>query len=361
MNGVEIPSRMNTLHDYRMRGGSIAAAFPIHYPRELLRAFDFLPVEVWGPPHVTGSLGEAHLQPYICSIVRNSLSFIQSGSLDAVDLLLVPHACDSLQGLGSLLLDFVPPQQPVLTLYLPRGRRASDVAYLSAELRALYHRLQSITGLSPSNSELLASIHREEEADGMLFRLHHERRHIPLPDEAFYRLVRSREYLPAEQFALLAKDSLSHAAQSELPGIPIILSGILPEPMGILSALNEIGARVVGDDLACCGRRLYPDGRSDEPFQRMAERIIYAPPDPTRGSPIHERLEYLQRLAKDSAARGVVFYDVKFCEPELFDLPKLRQGLHEAGIPSLSVEVDISDGLSQPVMNRLAAFIEMMP
>jgi benzoyl-CoA reductase/2-hydroxyglutaryl-CoA dehydratase subunit BcrC/BadD/HgdB len=56
----------------------------------------------------------------------------------------------------------------------------------------------------------------------------------------------------------------------------------------------------------------------------------------------------------------VIFYDIKFCEPELFDLPLLRQGLLKSGIPSLSVEVDISDGHSQPVLNRLEAFLEMI-
>lgn len=360
MNGVEIPSRMNTLYDYQRRGGSIAAVFPIHYPRELLRAFHFLPVEVWGPPQVTGSLGESHLQPYICSIVRNSLSFIQSGGLDIVDLLLIPHACDSLQGLGSLLLDFMPPRQPVLTLYLPRGKRASDVDFLANEFFGIYHRLQTITGCSPSEKELMTSIRLEEEADGLLLKLHRQRRQILLSNEAFYRLIRSREYLPAERFIILAKDTLSETVAAEPLDNPIILSGILPEPMSIFSSLTEMGAWVVADDLACCGRRIYPPGHSDQPFQRMAERILYAPPDPTRGSPIHERLEYLLQLVKDSGARGVVFYEVKFCEPELFDLPKLRQGLLDAGIPSLQVEVDIREGLSQPIINRLAAFIEMI-
>jgi hypothetical protein len=143
--------------------------------------------------------------------------------------------------------------------------------------------------------------------------LHRQHRHIPLSDESFYRLIRSREFLPAEQFIILAKDVLSQTRESELPGNPIILSGILPEPMSIFSSLTEIGAWVVDDDLACCGRRIYPPGHSDEPFQRMAERMIYAPPDPTRGSPIHERLEYLLQLVKDSAAR--VVFEMSSREP----------------------------------------------
>ncbi len=92
----------------------------------------------------------------------------------------------------------------------------------------------------------------------------------------------------------------------------------------------------------------------------MAESLLAAPPDPTRGSSIQERLEHLLRLIGTSGAKGVIFYDVKFCEPELFDLPQLRQGLREAGIPSLTVEVDINDELTQSVLTRLAAFLEMI-
>ena len=88
--------------------------------------------------------------------------------------------------------------------------------------------------------------------------------------------------------------------------------------------------------------------------------MIGAPPDPTRGSPIHERLEHLVSLAEGSGAKGVVFYDIKFCEPELYDLPQLRQGLRQAGLPSISIEVDLNDALDQPSLNRLAAFLEMI-
>ncbi len=360
MERLEIPRRANVIHEYQQQGGSVAAVFPIHYSRALLRAFDFLPVEVWGPPRVSGTSGDAHLQPYVCSIVRNALSFLESGGLDVVGLLLVPHACDLLQGLGSILLDFVRPPRPVLTLYLPRGRRESDVDFLANEFRILYQRLETIRGQSPSEAALMSSIQREEEADRLLVDLHRQRQRMPLDDELFYRLIRSREYLPAEKFAVFAQDFLSQAKAAERKETPIILSGIVPEPMSLFKALAEMGGRVAADDLACCGRRLYPAGQSDDPFQRMAESIVYAPPDPTRGSPIGERLDHLLRLVKTSAARGVVFYDVKFCEPELFDLPQLRQGLRQAGIPSLTVEVDLNDELSQPILNRLAAFLEML-
>jgi benzoyl-CoA reductase/2-hydroxyglutaryl-CoA dehydratase subunit BcrC/BadD/HgdB len=355
-----LPRRSEVIPAYKEGGGLVAAVFPIHYPRSLFRAFDILPVEVWGPPRIDTSYGVAHVQPYVCSIVHNALSFLETGGLRETDVLVVPHACDSLQGLGSVLIDFVSPAQPVIPIYLPRGRRESDIGFLTHELRAVYRRLEVITGRAPTDMDLLRSIEREETADRVLMRLHQNRRRLPLPNLAFYRLIRSREYLPAETFIDLGQEALEQVGDVIMKGLPILMSGIVPEPMQLLEAISEMGGLVAGDDFACCGRRLYPTGTSQDPFRRMAERILAAPPDPTRGSGIDERKDHLLRLAETSGAQGVVFYDVKFCEPELFDLPILRRELQATNIPSIAIEVDINDPLSHQSLTRIEALLEMI-
>ena len=88
---LTLPGRMETIQSFKENGGSIAAVYPIHYPRSLFRAFDILPVEVWGPPKVDSDLGSRHLQPYVCSIVRNGLSFLLSGGLEVADIVIIPH------------------------------------------------------------------------------------------------------------------------------------------------------------------------------------------------------------------------------------------------------------------------------
>ena len=357
---LTIPLRKDLIRAHKAKGDLVAAVFPIHYPRALFNAFNILTVEVWGPPGMDSSFGGVHLQPYVCSIVQSALSFLQSGGLGDVDLLVVPHTCDSFQGFGSILLDFVHPKQPISTLYVPKGRRQSDIDFLAEELHALYQQLQEFTGLRPSDSDLLEHIQREESADGLLFELHQNRRRIPLSNIDFYRIVRSREYLPARQFIELANDTMASVTTEALTGIPIVLSGIVPEPMNILQAITEAGGTIVADDLACCGRRLYPSGEGDDPFQRMAHSIVNAPPDSTRGDSVQDRLDHLVTLVESSGAKGVIFLIVKFCEPELFYLPNLRKGLQTADIPSVTIETDINDPLSQQVRTRLEAFLEII-
>lgn len=355
---LQIPGRKATIENYRKRGGRIAAVLPIHYPRALFRAFDILPVEVWGPPGIEAK--DSRLQPYICSIARNALNFLFQGGLDVADVLVVPHTCDSLQGLGSILLDFVKPPKPVIPIYIPRGRRQSDVAFLAEEIQAVRQRLCDITGRAPSAEEFLECSIREERADQALSDLCARRCHLPIADIEFYRLARSREYLPAETFCDLAAAALAQAVPETAAKIPIVLSGIVIEPLTLLEKLWQKGATVAADDLACCGRRLYPAGQSLSPFERMAERIVYGPPDSTRGSPIEDRIDHIQGLVKRTGARGVVFYGIKFCEPEQFDLPELTRELQKKGVPSVAVEIDLSDPLSHQILTRIEAFLEMI-
>lgn len=357
---ITIPRRSEIARTHKQQGGLVGAVLPIHYPRALLRAFNILPIEVWGPPRIDASQGVVHLQPYVCSVVRNALSFLQMGGLDVADLIVVPHACDSLQGFGSVLIDFVKPVQPVIPLYVSRGGGDSAVEFLASEMRSVYQQLEDITHRSISNEDLMDSIRREEVADDLLGKLHRKRKHLQVSDYEFYRLIRAREFVPAETFSQLAQATLDQVSDSVREGIPIILSGIVPEPMELFKSISGFGGLVVADDLACCGRRLYPVGVSDDPFVRMAERILGAPPDWSRGSSIDDRLDYLIRLIEVAGVKGVVFYNVKFCEPELFDHPDLRKGLRDEGIATLIVEVDLNDPLSNQVLTRIEAFFEMI-
>jgi benzoyl-CoA reductase/2-hydroxyglutaryl-CoA dehydratase subunit BcrC/BadD/HgdB len=332
--------------------------FPIHYSRALLRAFGFLPVEVWGPPARPTTLGDAHLQAYTCTIVRLGLSFLLAGGLDRAELVVVPHGCDSLQGLGSLLLDFVPVGKPVLTLYLPRGERPAADRFLAAELGAMRRRLAELIGHDVTDAELGAAHEREEAADEALARLHADRLWLELGDRDLYRLIRAREYLPAERFTALAEAALAQRRAEPRTGIRVLLSGVVPEPMELFDHIAAAGGLVVADDLLCTGRRLYPRGSSAEPLTRMAESLLGGPPDSTRGSSLAERVAHVRALARASKAQVAVFTIVKFCEPEQFYWPPLREALERDGVRCVMMENDLAEPWSETTSTRLEALLE---
>ena len=354
---LQLPTRREVIAQARSRGRRVVAVLPYHYPRALLRAYGFHPIELWGPPRVSRDQGSRHFPPYTCDIVVRATSFLLQGGLDVVDAILVPHTCDALQGMGSVLGDFLHPHPPVLTLYLPRGRRASDRDFLVAELRRLGEALAGLSGAQPTAAAWEEAFAAEGAADAALADLYRRRPRLAVTDRAFYTAVRAREYLPAEEFGDLA----TSLPEGEPPaGVPLMLSGIVADPPDLFDHLAAVGARVVADDLAGGERRLYPPAGDGDPFTRLADRLIASPPDPTRGSPIAERAAHLCRRMEASGARGLVVYDVKFCEPELFDVPLLRSHLAESGFPLLHVEVEMGEDLGQQTLTRLEAFVETL-
>lgn len=352
-----LPTRREVIAEVRAAGRRPVAVLPYHYPRALLRAHGLHPLELWGPPGVSRDEGSRHFQPYTCDIVVRATSFLLRGGLEGVDALLVPHTCDALQGMGSVVGDFGPPSPPVLTLYLPRGVRSADRDFLVAELRRLGAALEAVGGTEPDGDAWDEAFAAEDAADRALAGLYDRRGGLALTDREFYTAIRAREYLTAEAFTALA----AALPEGEAPdGVGVMLSGIVSEPMDLFDHLNGLGARVVADDLACGGRRIYGPADGGDPYQRLADRLLGAPPDPTRGSPIAERVRWLQARMESSGARGLLIYDVKFCEPELFDVPLLRSHLAEAGFPLLHVEVEMGEGLSQQTLTRFEAFVETL-
>jgi len=140
----------------------------------------------------------------------------------------------------------------------------------------------------------------------------------------------------------------------------VVLSGLVPEPMSFLDIVSEAGATIAADDCACSGRRLYPEGGSELPLVRMAERILGASPCSMRGSPIQARIDHLLDLATRTQSKAVIFFEVKFCEPEQFYLPLVRAGLDAAGVRSIVLEVDVTDTLPRQAATRVEALLETL-
>lgn len=366
-----IPSRAEAIAAQVASGGRIAAVLPLHAPRALLRAFGLLPVEVWGPPGIDTSPGDARLQAYTCSIVRSGMAFLLRGGLDVADVVVIPHTCDSLQGLASVLLDFhagqgsapggAPGRQPqgLAPLYLPRDPGPSGAAFLASEIRALWRRLAERYGGGPSDSEIHAAIDREEAADAVLRDLLDSRLRLPWSDRDFYRLVRGREYLPAERFAAAGREALLARTDADLPGRRILLSGMVAEPSTLFDALRCAGAVVAADDLAGSGRRLYPATQAHDPAERMARALLGAAPCPTRGSPVGQRADHLAALASRSGCRAVLFWTVRCCEPELFYLPQVGRELQARGMATVTIEHEITQPMSESALTRIQALVEM--
>jgi len=101
-------------------------------------------------------------------------------------------------------------------------------------------------------------------------------------------------------------------------------------------------------------------GPMEDPFEVLAADYFAMPPCTTKGSPLDERVDDLLKKIEESGAKGVIFYMVKFCEPELFDVPQMVAAVKAAGVATLIIDVDLNQGLSGQLATRVEAFVEMI-
>lgn len=347
----------------RRQGRRSLAVLPILHPRELLTALDLLAVELWGPPGPPrGDAGR--LQTYVCAVARNALAFLGSGKADVVDGLLVPHTCDSLQGLATLLSDFGGWSKEVFVFQHARGDdRPSARAFVEGELRSLAASLEAWSGRRLDPDRLAWALRLHAGIDARRAALLDGRSRLPIDDAELYALLRRGEWLwPEEHLAELDSAVARLGSEPVQRGVPILVTGYVPEPSGLLAALNHAGAFVAADDYAAVGRRIARGPASDggDPWAALVDRIFSYPPCPTRGADQAARMRHIEGLLDRSGARGVLVHVQKFCEPELFDVPAIRKTFAARGVPVVVLEGELERELSGQAETRVEAFVEML-
>jgi len=363
---LEVTRKDHIARQREVHGRRSVAVLPVHYPKELLTALDILAVELWGPPGAPRGDAAGRLQTYVCALARNALAFLASGGADAVDGVLFPHTCDSIQGLATLATDFGGWSKRAFTFLHPKGpARPSARAFVESEMRSLAGALEELAGKRLEPARLAAALRLHAEIDAERAALLDARPRLAMTDPELYALLRRGEWLWPEDH--LAELRAARAAVRERPvghGVPVLVSGYVPEPLATLEALNRAGAYVAADDYAAVGRRVVraraTAGAPDDPWALLVERYFAAPPCPTRSADEGSRVRHLEALADRSGARGALLHVQKFCEPELFDVPAIRRTFAARGLPVLLVEGELESELSAQAVTRIEAFVEML-
>jgi benzoyl-CoA reductase/2-hydroxyglutaryl-CoA dehydratase subunit BcrC/BadD/HgdB len=344
------------------KGRKLFGIFPAYYPKEILWAMNVLPVEVWDPP-LEVNHANAHLQPYICSVVKLGLELILQGKCKDIDGFLFPHTCDSIQNLASIVSDYLNLEMPCYFFYHPKApySTASRHYYLE-ELKELVAKLEKQLG-ALDFSILKQQVKKGNQVTALIKELYRLRacNELTVSNTEFYQIIRKGEYLHPDDFLPLLEEFLSISRDHGHKCPSVILSGIMPNPPEILKILDEKEVRVVDDDLLNCGRRLLaPESQNEDPFEALAENYFSMPPCTTKNSSLKARADVLFKKIERSKAKGIIFYMVKFCETELFDVPYLVEELKKRGVATLLIDCEVNQGLSGQLETRVEAFIEMI-
>ena len=154
------------------------------------------------------------------------------------------------------------------------------------------------------------------------------------------------------------------AAAGIADGVPVLLTGNLLNPAGLVSTLDKAGAGVAWLDL-CNGDRSFTSPTVvhgddlDELLASLARAYLDRHPC-ARVADSGRRYDLLMKKVEETGARGVIYASLKFCDAYLYDFPRVRERLKREGIPLLRLESDYSDGHVGQLLTRVEAFLEML-
>lgn len=346
-------------------GGRVFGYFCTYFPEELLHAAGILPMRILGDKENV-SLADAHVQVFICSLVRTSLDAALKEKFDFLDGVVFPHSCDSIQNLADIWRRNFPEQFSevvVLPVWIDVPE-AED--YLAEEISRFRRKLEKHLGREIPDAELARSVDIYNENRVALTELYALRRDNPgaITGRGLLEVVRaSMCMLKEDHTALLKKlmDELKAAPRADDASVRIVLYGNACDHPGLMDLFEEMEAVVVDDDL-CTGSRyfLHTEPSDGDPIRRIAQRYIRRVPCPSKHSNGFDRRRYLVDMVRRSEADGVVMLILKFCDPHDFDYPDLAKRLAESNIPHLLIETEMQPTSIEQVRTRLQAFVEML-
>jgi benzoyl-CoA reductase/2-hydroxyglutaryl-CoA dehydratase subunit BcrC/BadD/HgdB len=330
--------------------GENVAWFCTYTPLEILDAAGLVPVRHFGDPESLES-ADTFLHPAICPYVRACLAAGMAGGAHHHHAVFV-NSCDGMRRLYDAWKDHFR-DDFVYLLDLPRNKGDMGTRLLVEEYRRLVRELADSWGREITAEGLREGARKREE------------RRLDYLRAAEGTCGTTRLRLAMESHSLPLDDALPHISDAGGPaGVPILLTGNLLNPAGLVSSLERAGARVAWTDL-CNGDRAFasptvPQGDDlDDLLNSLAVRYLDRRPC-ARMADSERRYELLVDTANAVGAHGVIYASLKFCDSYLYEFPRVQERLKREGIPLLRLESDYADGHVGQLLTRVEAFLEML-
>ena len=348
-------------------GKPVIGYFCTYAPEELIHAAGALPFRILSS---TGRIerAEAHLQSYCCSLVRGGLEDALTGRLGFLDGAVFPHTCDSIQRLSDIWrlnagfgihIDTVLP----VKLNAPSAHK-----YMIDVMHTAVRDLEHALGKTITEDEIAASVFVYNRIRKSLMSLYSKIDRHPwiMEADAMYHILRAVMVMDRDEAASRLEDFVRGLEDNGKPaGKPdrkrILLAGGICSHPDIYRLLHEAGGDIVSDDL-CTGRR-YADGLIDEtqhPVEALAQRSLGRMVCPAKHVSVTARGVNLFTEVTRKRIDGVIFLQLKFCDPHAFDYPYLKDCLDREKVASMLLEIEQQPSPEGQLRTRFETFVEML-
>ena len=342
----------------------VIGVMPAYFPLELIWAAGGYPVQLWGN-NLPLENSDAYLQSYCCSVAHSVLELEMIGGAKMVKAYAFTSLCDTLINLREIYRRLF--DKPTLELSIPITQTAeARKSYLDSVMQTIVADLEKITGKSITDQSIAEACRLYGRSRMLQRKLYQIRREKPglVKNFDFYTVIKAGFFLPAGVYQQMLETLVAALEKMPPPDsrrIKLFVSGMVFDPLEVYRIFDELEADIVGDDFANGWRTVSkPDLKDGNLVKAIADYLFNPAPCCCLYNPGHNRHAYLLNQVKNSGAGGVLFWYVKFCEPDAFDRPQLSEHFKQAGFPVTTVEMELSMSNFEALKTRISAFCEML-
>lgn len=345
-------------------GKPVIGVMPAYFPMELIDAAGGYPVQLWGNK-LPIEMADTYLQSYCCSVARSILELELKSGATMVKGYAFTSICDTLINLREIYRRLF--DKPTFELAIPSTQTAqARKKYLKQIIDTVIRGLENLTGKQITKDSLAqaASIHHKtREYQRKLYDIRRTKPGL-IKNYDFYTMLKAGFFLPRSEYNNMLNEVIRKLDDLPDPSFnrpKIIMSGMVFDPIETYRLFDEYSVHIVDDDFSNGWRTVSKSILNTEDiYEGITEYIFNPSPCCCVYHPDIDRHDYLVEKVKRSGAQGVIFWYIKFCEPDAFDRPQLVSRLKDEGIPSTTIEIELSMTNFDPIKTRINAFCEML-
>jgi bcr-type benzoyl-CoA reductase subunit C len=342
----------------------VIGVMPAYFPLELIEAAGGYPAQLWGN-NLPIENADAYLQSYCCSVARSVLELEMRDISQMLKAYAFTSLCDTLINLREIYRRVF--SKPTLELSIPITR--TEVArrnYLESVVKTVTTGLENITGnkITPDSLREAAGIYGHTRA--LQRRLYRIRAEKPAAVKSFdfYTAIKAGFFLPGDVYNRMLEEllqKLEDVKASDSSGPKLFITGMVFDPLEIHKIIDELGACVVDDDFANGWRTVSKgDLNTENLVEGITDYLFNPAPCCCIYNPDNDRHPHLLDRVRESGADGVLFWYIKFCEPDAFDRPQLMKHLKDENIPVSFVDLELTMTNFDAIRTRISAFCEIL-
>lgn len=373
-----LAQRPEEIVEAKKSGAKVLGWSGYNIPEEIIYALGFIPIRIGaGGDDRLVEIGARYISTKNCVYTRETVGLFAENKdpyIQNADLLAFDATCLQTYRMAEVLEYYF--KRDIVILAVPRNFYWPEAQkYFTKEVEYFTQRLEEFAGTKLDSEKLAAAVEIYNSTRNAIIRLYEyqaaKEQYITWEDT--YDIVHAGYYLDRKEYLGLLHQVLAEleakqgqpAVEADEEEARIFISGsvIPPGDRKLIDIINQVGGRIVGDDL-WSGLIPHVDVNIEENTIRGIA-LAYINRYPHGALPYLDlksdgRLRRLRELIKEFKAQGVIYHTLRYCDPFTFKAKETKDVLKEEGIPLLEIHTEYAGSDFEAIRTRVEAFVEMI-